>query len=146
MDINSLSLEESQVTDKNGETKTYKNRFNNTFKCLICNSEFRCRSHLKSHIMRTEKCGLVTNDDMIDDIKNEFAAFLDEFEAIPKTQENLTELNKVYAKLRKRYHAIVHYSEFNDKAALLEGKKQLENMKNEISEIAVDSLKTKNKK
>jgi transcription elongation factor Elf1 len=68
MDINCLSLEETTTTSKNGEIKTHKSRFNNTFKCLICNSEFRCRSHLKNHIMRTEKCGTVTNDDMIDDM------------------------------------------------------------------------------
>ncbi len=135
MDINCLSLEETTTTSKNGEIKTHKSRFNNTFKCLICNSEFRCRSHLKNHIMRTEKCGTVTNDDMIDDIKNEFAMFLDEFEAIPKTKENLKELNAVYSKLRKRYNAIAHYSEFDNKEALLEGKKQLENMKLEISTL-----------
>ena len=85
--------------------------------------------------MRTEKCGLITNDDMIDDIKKEFAEFLDEFEAIPKAKENLKELNTVYIKLRKRYNAIANYSEFNNKEALMEAKKQLQTMKDEITSI-----------
>jgi predicted nuclease with TOPRIM domain len=132
-DFNNLYMKDTEPIKALNPQK--KSRFNNTYKCLICNSEFRCRSLLKNHIMRTEKCGLITNDDMIDDIKKEFAEFLDEFEAIPKAKENLKELNTVYIKLRKRYNAIANYSEFNNKEALMEAKKQLQTMKDEITSI-----------
>ena len=119
------------------ETIKQNSRFN-IFKCNICGNYFKNKYELKRHMERKNKCGLICQDDVINDIKEEFNRLMDLYESFDETSFEKTEKTdetasakqkeKLYKKITGKFNAIERYGNM-DSDELRKAKQYLNEIK-----------------
>ncbi len=96
-------MEEGLVVKQNS-------RFN-IFKCNTCENYFKNKYELKKHMERRNKCGLISQDDLINDIKEEFNKLMDLYESLD--EKEVLQKEKLYKKINGKFNAIERYGNLN---------------------------------
>ena len=113
---------------------TGNNLHHNRFICTRCNAYFPCKTKLKIHMTRKSPCGIINQDILINEIRDDFACLLDSYNKLEKTYKNIPLALSIISKLDQLLRAIIRYGGYSAEERI-QALTSLGTMRDEIASI-----------